>query len=314
MTSKPIINVDYDGVIYPFVPVAMRWYGNERSRDFGDVMRLLEGASKTHTAEEVWEFWKLFDIDGKDFWDFVEENAGTESPYPNIYSIGEPIYGAMSSLNLLSEMYSIRIVTRKPHKQQVRQKARMAMYEYLNGRVPVGAIVLASDSHPKSQWSDAVAVVDDNPDIDEWRIPGALNLLFNSPWNQNLALYQDVIRVNSWDEIVSLMMQHSFKVLPPSGKQFQPAIIDAAREQALEAISLVYGARAESYGHPYDDFKRTAETFNALTGHNLTPVDAALMMLCVKLSRERNKHKRANIVDAHGYLMVMERIREKESE
>lgn len=69
-----------------------------------------------------------------------------------------------------------------------------------------------------------------------------------------------------------------------------------------EAQRLVHGDRGADYGHPLDDFTKTATLFNTLTGANLTPCDVALFMVCVKLSREANKHKRDNLVDAAGYL------------
>lgn len=68
-----------------------------------------------------------------------------------------------------------------------------------------------------------------------------------------------------------------------------------------EAQRLVHGDRGADYGHPLDDFTKTATLFNTLTGANLTPSDVALFMICVKLSREANKHKRDNLVDLCGY-------------
>lgn len=77
-----------------------------------------------------------------------------------------------------------------------------------------------------------------------------------------------------------------------------------------EAHRLVHGDRGADYGHPLDDFTKTAALFNTLRGTTLTAEDVALFMVCVKLSREANRHKRDNLVDACGYLetltMVME--------
>ena len=68
-----------------------------------------------------------------------------------------------------------------------------------------------------------------------------------------------------------------------------------------EASRLVHGDRGESYGHPIDDFQRTADLFNTMRGTFLTAEDVALFMICVKLSREANKHKRDNLTDLCGY-------------
>ena len=68
-----------------------------------------------------------------------------------------------------------------------------------------------------------------------------------------------------------------------------------------EASRLVHGDRGASYGSPLDDFTKTATLFNTLRGTSLTAEDVAIFMMCVKLSREANKHKRDNLVDLCGY-------------
>lgn len=69
---------------------------------------------------------------------------------------------------------------------------------------------------------------------------------------------------------------------------------------------LVHGARGDNYGHPYEDFGRTADAVTAFLGNKLNapiePEDIALIMLCVKLSREMNKPKPDNLTDAAGYI------------
>lgn len=71
-----------------------------------------------------------------------------------------------------------------------------------------------------------------------------------------------------------------------------------------EAETLVHGPRGIDYGHPLDDFTRTAQIWTAIFGWDVTPEQVALCMVGLKLSREVNKPKRDNIVDAHGYLMT----------
>ena len=74
----------------------------------------------------------------------------------------------------------------------------------------------------------------------------------------------------------------------------------------LEAHNLVHGPRQHAYGHPANDFSRTAALLNIILAgklrDELDAADVALMMVCVKLSREVNKHGRDNLVDAAGYL------------
>ena len=78
----------------------------------------------------------------------------------------------------------------------------------------------------------------------------------------------------------------------------------------VEAQNLVHGPRQASYGHPADDFQRTADLLNVLSkrGRAWLPSDVALVMMCVKLSRQANAYKRDNLVDLCGYTECWARI------
>lgn len=83
---------------------------------------------------------------------------------------------------------------------------------------------------------------------------------------------------------------------------------------ADEAAKLVLGDRNASYGDPALDYGKTSAMWSGYLlnklkpGVVLTPKDAVLMMVLLKVSREENKHKPDNIVDAHGYLLLAEWI------
>ena len=77
-----------------------------------------------------------------------------------------------------------------------------------------------------------------------------------------------------------------------------------------EAQGLVHGARNDDYGHPLDEYTRTAGMVNSLLAHKLKeplePEDLAMMMCCLKMSRQMNRQKRDCMVDLAGYAEVIQ--------
>jgi hypothetical protein len=78
-----------------------------------------------------------------------------------------------------------------------------------------------------------------------------------------------------------------------------------------EANTLTTTDRQDDYGHPADDFARTATMWSAITGHNIMTEHVPLMMIALKISRECNKHKRDNLVDIAGYARTLELVYER---
>ena len=78
-------------------------------------------------------------------------------------------------------------------------------------------------------------------------------------------------------------------------------VITHHKSVLTEAESLVHGDRNADYGHPLDDFKRTAKIWGAILGIEIKPEQVGLCMCGVKISRECNKSKRDNMVDLAGY-------------
>lgn len=76
------------------------------------------------------------------------------------------------------------------------------------------------------------------------------------------------------------------------------------------ADELIHGDRQGSYGHPFEDFSRTAKIWGAILGIEVTPEQVALCMVGVKISRECNQHKDDNIIDGIGYFGTLEMIHE----
>ena len=81
-----------------------------------------------------------------------------------------------------------------------------------------------------------------------------------------------------------------------------------------EAQRLVHGDRQADYGHPLDDFTRTAAMWSAILGFAVKAEQVGLCMAAVKISRQCNHPKRDNMTDLAGYaatvqMVVEERIR-----
>jgi hypothetical protein len=83
-------------------------------------------------------------------------------------------------------------------------------------------------------------------------------------------------------------------------------------ETMAEANRLVNGSRQSDYGTPRQNYEGIAKVWSGLLApilkRDITPGEAALMMVGLKLQRQAMKHKQDNLVDAHGYLLVYEHI------
>jgi hypothetical protein len=78
----------------------------------------------------------------------------------------------------------------------------------------------------------------------------------------------------------------------------------------LIADSLVHGERQKHYGRPFDDYSRVAKIWEVILGCPVTPKQAALCMVGIKISREINAPKLDNLVDMAGYAEVANMIQQ----
>lgn len=102
----------------------------------------------------------------------------------------------------------------------------------------------------------------------------------------------------------------------PDGEQvkaptkYRPPTDETIAETALR---LVGGDRQEQYGHPIEDFARTAGVINALYGTEFEARDIPTLMIAVKLSRIiQSPEKRDSLVDLVGYALTREMVAERE--
>ena len=78
-----------------------------------------------------------------------------------------------------------------------------------------------------------------------------------------------------------------------------------------EANRLVHGDRNADYGHPLDDFGRTAAMWTAILSHPVSPEQVGLCMCAVKISRQCNKPKADNLIDLAGYAETVNMVIEE---
>jgi hypothetical protein len=95
-----------------------------------------------------------------------------------------------------------------------------------------------------------------------------------------------------------------------------PSMAELGKEPILdEAKRLTSNDRQKNYGHPKDNFKRTADFWNAYLSSRKNPEaeitneDVAWMMVLLKIGRDLNKPTRDNLVDAIGYTRTLAMIR-----
>ena len=97
-----------------------------------------------------------------------------------------------------------------------------------------------------------------------------------------------------------------------TGKLFRWKGAEFANVETLVlcAASLaVHGDRRVDYGHPADDFARTAKMWSALLDCEVSAAQVAMCMIAVKLSRECHRPKRGNLVDIAGYAECLAMVR-----
>ena len=88
------------------------------------------------------------------------------------------------------------------------------------------------------------------------------------------------------------------------------------KESVLEeAQRLIFGDRRQDYGHPLDDYTRTAGMVNAAFADILVrpfaPEEIMMIMIMVKLSRFRVVPKRDSLVDGAGYFGCIDEARQE---
>jgi hypothetical protein len=76
----------------------------------------------------------------------------------------------------------------------------------------------------------------------------------------------------------------------------------------LEDAAEVVADRSPQYGSPFDSHAEVARLWGAYLGRAVGPRDVALMMVLLKVAREKRVPKRDNRLDIVGYAVMAEEI------
>jgi hypothetical protein len=84
-----------------------------------------------------------------------------------------------------------------------------------------------------------------------------------------------------------------------------------------DANKIIHGDREQTYGHPSKNLERIATQWSLYLRQKynqqvlLSAEDVCWMMSVLKMVRQMNAEKRDNLVDAIGYIGLIERLNEK---
>ena len=78
------------------------------------------------------------------------------------------------------------------------------------------------------------------------------------------------------------------------------------------AADIIHGARAEEYGHPYQDFWRIATMWSSFLDHSISARQVAAMMVLLKCSRlSHNIDHDDSWIDIAGYVGCADRVQRR---
>ena len=116
---------------------------------------------------------------------------------------------------------------------------------------------------------------------------------------------------------VTIARAMGLDVRTPEMQMAAPVKEEEPTDILAEARRLVHGDRGKNYGHPLEDFSRTAGFWGLILNAPVTPEQVGLCMIALKLSRECHKHYRDHLVDMAGYAetveMVVDKLQEQKS-
>lgn len=305
------IGWDLDGVLYDFVGCLRSWM------EWVDPDGAEEGKYKR--AASTWEF---FETDwGMTLQEFKQamQSAAVDG---HLYSSGGVVDGMAEVVEWAQEQgHANHIVT---HRAEYGAKNNTEVWLARYG-IPYDSLTFCSD---KTIVNVDVLIEDRGEHLDGWfrgtDKPGILvEQAWNEEWRRYYAdrYYSDgrLWIVKDGEELQEVLQRLADREEARETREQVAALyaeaIETQQETVLqEANRLIYGDRQQDYGHPIEDFTKTAGMWSSAFGWHVEPEDVPLAMIMVKISREKNKTKRDNAVDIAGYAGTLAMVREAQQE
>lgn len=303
------IGVDIDGVMY----------------DFGASLKMymaLEGYSVFDFPDPTsWTFYRNWGLSDEHFREVTSRGVDEHC----IFMDGDPTPGTKEALERLrADGHRIHLITDRsafgsPGEAQYNTAKWLATHH-----IPYDSLTFSAD---KTVVKTDLMIDDKLENYYALDATGCMPYLYDQPWNRDTG-DEDPRRVSSLEAFVDCVETYS--------EALQEALDDQAAEEVAqtlgqsdagaaslnikpesilqEADRLVSTDRGKDYGHPFDDFSRTAKMWSGIFGIDVRPEQVPLAMICVKISRETNKPKTDNLVDIAGYAKTLDMVNQRRRE
>ena len=75
-----------------------------------------------------------------------------------------------------------------------------------------------------------------------------------------------------------------------------------------EAKQIIYGDREKTYGAPTKNLNQISRLWSMYLDHPVSAQDVCMMMILLKVARQKNNYTRDNLVDICGYAALNSRL------
>jgi 5'(3')-deoxyribonucleotidase len=240
-----------------------------------------------------WDMLKVLGIDEKQFWAPVDNYE--------FWRTLQPVQGAVEFYKALKTRGIPVIFSTTPSASADCAKAKIEWLREHFGE----DIEYMLGGHKQLMAKPEHLLIDDyDKNYEKFKAAGGSAILFPRVWNAN------------WSVALAYTEPAMYQIV----LQMVDAMLTAPAVSILdEAKELTLVARQSTYGHPLDDFTKTAliwtgVLFDLLKPGTIIPPERVPLCMCgVKMSREVNAPKRDNRVDGAGYWNTLEMLtQEKE--